>query len=230
MPPAPEPVAAVAAAAAAEQQHALTQISEAFGGLLADLQFSFVISSARAADLPIIYASPSFFDCTGYMPAEVLGRNCRFLQVNPPAGAAQQQHAHALLQQRPPGCGLCAVTPPPPPPSPCTRAGRRHLPSGRDGGPGRGEGGARLLGLHAQLQKGLCVGAHVGGCEGGCGRQQSAARANVLVHAVRVSVLSCLLDPPAPGCSCSVASLLPDTSPLPTAPCSLPPTLCYTTG
>lgn len=47
---------------------------------LPPLQFSFVVSNARAADLPIVFASPGFFECTGYSPSEVLGRNCRFLQ------------------------------------------------------------------------------------------------------------------------------------------------------
>jgi PAS domain S-box-containing protein len=31
-------------------------------------------------DNPIVYASPSFYELTGYSEAEVLGKNCRFLQ------------------------------------------------------------------------------------------------------------------------------------------------------
>ena len=30
--------------------------------------------------MPIVYASPGFYELTGYSKAEVLGRNCRFLQ------------------------------------------------------------------------------------------------------------------------------------------------------
>ena len=50
---------------------------QAFGSFLDDHNFSFVISSARSPDCPLVYASQSFFSTTGYPPAEVLGRNCR---------------------------------------------------------------------------------------------------------------------------------------------------------
>ncbi|EIE19911.1 hypothetical protein COCSUDRAFT_19032 [Coccomyxa subellipsoidea C-169] len=43
------------------------------------LQVCFAISSARDPDMPIIFASPSFYELTGYTPEEVLGSNCRFL-------------------------------------------------------------------------------------------------------------------------------------------------------
>ncbi len=39
-----------------------------------------VIASATLPDLPIIYVNPAFETITGYSAAEVLGRNCRFLQ------------------------------------------------------------------------------------------------------------------------------------------------------
>ncbi len=39
-----------------------------------------VISDASLPDYPIIYANPAFLAMTGYAEAEVLGRNCRFLQ------------------------------------------------------------------------------------------------------------------------------------------------------
>jgi hypothetical protein len=51
----------------------LLQVSAAYGAVLADLQFSFVICCARSPDLPIVYASSNFFSCTGYSPQEVLG-------------------------------------------------------------------------------------------------------------------------------------------------------------
>ena len=39
-----------------------------------------VISDARAPDMPITYVNPVFERMTGYSNAEVVGRNCRFLQ------------------------------------------------------------------------------------------------------------------------------------------------------
>ncbi len=39
-----------------------------------------VIADAREPDLPIIYINPAFERLTGYSAAEVVGRNCRFLQ------------------------------------------------------------------------------------------------------------------------------------------------------
>eukprot|EP01040_Poterioochromonas_malhamensis_P014526 gene14526-16083_t len=41
---------------------------------------SFCIANAISVDVPIVYASPGFLKLTGYEMAEVLGRNCRFLQ------------------------------------------------------------------------------------------------------------------------------------------------------
>ena len=43
-----------------------------------------VISDARQPDMPIIYVNPMFEEMSGYAAAEVLGRNCRFLQGNEP--------------------------------------------------------------------------------------------------------------------------------------------------
>jgi len=42
-----------------------------------------VISNARQPDFPIVYANPAFSRTTGYSAEEVLGRNCRFLQIGP---------------------------------------------------------------------------------------------------------------------------------------------------
>lgn len=50
--------------------------------LFKDNHFSFTISNPREPDNPILYASEDFFKTTGYGPEEVLGRNCRFLQVS----------------------------------------------------------------------------------------------------------------------------------------------------
>ena len=39
-----------------------------------------VIADAKQPDLPVIYVNPAFEKITGYRAAEVLGKNCRFLQ------------------------------------------------------------------------------------------------------------------------------------------------------
>ena len=41
-----------------------------------------VISDARLPGLPIIYVNPAFETMTGYTAAEIMGRNCSFLQGN----------------------------------------------------------------------------------------------------------------------------------------------------
>ncbi|PPQ82794.1 hypothetical protein CVT25_009283 [Psilocybe cyanescens] len=46
-----------------------------------DLTCSFVVVDPRRYDHPIVYCSPTFCTLTGYAEAEVLGRNCRFLQA-----------------------------------------------------------------------------------------------------------------------------------------------------
>lgn len=45
-----------------------------------DLSSSFLVVDARKFDLPITYVSESFEKLTGYRSAEIIGRNCRFLQ------------------------------------------------------------------------------------------------------------------------------------------------------
>ncbi|MGY1857198.1 diguanylate cyclase domain-containing protein [Modestobacter sp. SYSU DS0290] len=49
-----------------------------------------VIADARRPDQPIVYANTAFLRITGYPEAEVLGRNCRFLQ-GPDTDASQVQ-------------------------------------------------------------------------------------------------------------------------------------------
>ena len=38
------------------------------------------MSDPNLPDNPIVFASRGFYDLTGYSPAEVIGKNCRFLQ------------------------------------------------------------------------------------------------------------------------------------------------------
>jgi len=53
-----------------------------------------VIADARLPDCPIIYCNPAFEKMTGYSQAEILGRNCRFLQ-----GADTDQNTLAELRK-----------------------------------------------------------------------------------------------------------------------------------
>ncbi|KAF8632033.1 hypothetical protein AX14_010867, partial [Amanita brunnescens Koide BX004] len=53
-----------------------------------DLTCAFVVVDVRRHDHPVVYCSPSFCRLTGYAAAEVLGRNCRFLQS--PDGQVQR--------------------------------------------------------------------------------------------------------------------------------------------
>jgi PAS domain S-box-containing protein len=43
-------------------------------------QQNFVLSDPRLPDNPIVFATPGFYQLTGYTQEQVLGRNCRFLQ------------------------------------------------------------------------------------------------------------------------------------------------------
>ena len=46
------------------------------------MQVSFVLASARDPDMPIVYASGSFYDLTGYSPAEVLGPQLQVSEID----------------------------------------------------------------------------------------------------------------------------------------------------
>ncbi len=60
-----------------------------------------VIVDGNAPDLPIVYVSPSFERMTGYPAAEVLGKNCRFLQGPDTDKDTVREVREALQQQRP---------------------------------------------------------------------------------------------------------------------------------
>ncbi|PFH56403.1 hypothetical protein XA68_16553 [Ophiocordyceps unilateralis] len=47
-----------------------------------DCSVALVVCDLDLPDAPIIYASDSFCDMTGYSKAEIIGRNCRFLQYS----------------------------------------------------------------------------------------------------------------------------------------------------
>ena len=61
----------------------------------------FTIADARRPDRPLIYANAGFVRMTGYPVAEVLGRNCRFLQGAGSDPAAVAEIRAALAECRP---------------------------------------------------------------------------------------------------------------------------------
>ncbi|KAJ6831090.1 phototropin-1A-like [Iris pallida] len=58
----------------------MPRVSEELREALSTFQQTFVVSDATRPDHPILYASAGFFNMTGYLSKEVIGRNCRFLQ------------------------------------------------------------------------------------------------------------------------------------------------------
>ena len=81
--------------------------SESFRRQWQALNAGVVISDARLPDMPIVYVNPMFETMSGYSSAEILGRNCRFLQgqeVNQPglvdirAAIASQSNGYAKLR------------------------------------------------------------------------------------------------------------------------------------
>lgn len=58
----------------------LAKVDRTLMGALNAAQQCFVLSDPKLPDNPIIFASPGFYNLTGYTSKEVLGRNCRFLQ------------------------------------------------------------------------------------------------------------------------------------------------------
>jgi PAS domain S-box-containing protein len=65
---------------------------DALAAAVAAAPTGIVVSDPNRPDCPIVYANPAFFRITGYGPAEVIGRNCRFLQ-GPGTDVA---HVHAI--------------------------------------------------------------------------------------------------------------------------------------
>jgi PAS domain S-box-containing protein len=61
---------------------------------LSGSQQNFAISDPTLPDNPIVYCSQGFLDLTGYKLAEVLGRNCRFLQ-----GPGTDQNAVEVIRK-----------------------------------------------------------------------------------------------------------------------------------
>jgi len=62
------------------------------------IQQNFVISDPTLPDCPIVFASDAFLELTEYSREEVLGRNCRFLQVGR-LGAGRQRATATLGEE-----------------------------------------------------------------------------------------------------------------------------------
>ncbi|RVQ69318.1 PAS domain-containing protein [Croceicoccus ponticola] len=78
---------------------------EAFKDFLDNSGVALSIADARAEDFPLITANPAFCRLTGYDEAEVIGRNCRFLQPDGGGGPVRQRirdflHDHAQREER----------------------------------------------------------------------------------------------------------------------------------
>lgn len=58
-----------------------------------------MIMTDADADMPIVYVNPAFLNITGYTEAEVLGKNCRFLQGADTDPSAIRKIRHALREQ-----------------------------------------------------------------------------------------------------------------------------------
>lgn len=67
---------------------------------IAATSYGVCIADARVPDYPIIYCNPAFEKMTGYSQAELLGRNCRFLQGPDTDPAAIAEIRIALREQR----------------------------------------------------------------------------------------------------------------------------------
>ncbi|TLY26086.1 MAG: PAS domain-containing protein [Nitrospirae bacterium] len=67
---------------------------------IASVSVGILITDPHQPDNPIIYANPAFERLTGYGAAEVLGRNCRFLQGSGTDPSAVAEIRQALKEER----------------------------------------------------------------------------------------------------------------------------------
>nr|AML76670.1 putative LOV domain-containing protein [Anemia tomentosa] len=68
---------------------------------LTKVQQSFVLANPNLPDTPIVHASDLFLQLTGYTRAEVVGRNCRFLQGPKTDSSAVEQIRESLKAGKP---------------------------------------------------------------------------------------------------------------------------------
>jgi PAS domain S-box-containing protein len=65
---------------AANQLAAEHGVGDPFAAAIRATRMAMIVTDARQADNPIIFANDAFLNLTGYHRDEVIGRNCRFLQ------------------------------------------------------------------------------------------------------------------------------------------------------
>nr|AML76407.1 putative LOV domain-containing protein [Diphyscium foliosum] len=75
--------------------------NETVGQALEQHEYNFVLSDPRLPDHPIVYASEGFLRMSGYDRAEVLGRNCRFLQGRDTDRRTVLEIRDAIREERP---------------------------------------------------------------------------------------------------------------------------------
>nr|AML79031.1 putative LOV domain-containing protein [Coleochaete scutata] len=68
---------------------------------LTKIQQSFVLADPQQPDMPIIHASDVFCALTGYLPEEVVGKNCRFLQGPDTDQESVQKLRDAIKEEKP---------------------------------------------------------------------------------------------------------------------------------
>lgn len=100
--------------AAAPRNHASAEFLDAGGGIetwmrrnqmlaaaIASAPTGVVIADPHRPDCPIVFMNPAFATITGYGPADVLGRNCRFLQGRDTDPATVARLRAAIAARRP---------------------------------------------------------------------------------------------------------------------------------
>jgi len=65
---------------AAEELAAEHTVGDPFAAAIRATRMAMIVTDARQADNPIIFANDAFLALTGYHREEIIGRNCRFLQ------------------------------------------------------------------------------------------------------------------------------------------------------
>lgn len=68
------------------------------GRAIASSRNGIIIADATAFDTPIVYVNPAFERMTGYSAAEVIGRNCRFLQGTDRQQSERDTLRHAIQE------------------------------------------------------------------------------------------------------------------------------------
>jgi len=81
---------------AAEELAAEHGVGDPFAAAIRATRMAMIVTDARQADHPIIFANDAFLKLTGYHRDEVIGRNCRFLQGPDTDPAAVERLSRAV--------------------------------------------------------------------------------------------------------------------------------------